>query len=480
MALKPGAKSAITTKLPVCSDPVEFIELCCGPLYEWQRPIVRDLTAADRPRLAYIQIPRKNGKSRLAASVAIAELCDISKPNRQIFLIADSERNLKSALYYEITTMLRESNQLRDCVHEFKDRIECPETGSFIALRPNNLSASQSINPHLVLFDEVHMQRSDRIWNGMQLAGAARPDGLLLGITTPGYDLTSMAHGLYQRVRNHDPNIYGVIYEPSRLDCAADDETALIESNPILVDRSDMAEVFEFERTTLDEHDYRRFRLGQWTATATAWLPYGTWDALRHPLAVLEPLPIDPSWPVWLGFDGSYSGDSTALVGVAQLPGGGLHVFIVGCWENPGKKGWRVPRDEVNATVTQAMQQYNVQLLLCDPPYWESQIAEWAARWPKQVVEFPTYSIARMAPACTKFYSACMEKRVTHDGDKRMARHLSNAVVKNNRAGNYITKEDKDSPAKIDLAVAAIVAHSVAATTVPRQRTGVFVGVLGR
>jgi len=76
---------------------------------------------------------------------------------------------------------------------------------------------------------------------------------------------------------------------------------------------------------------------------------------------------------------------------------------VIGCWENPGRKGWRVPRDDVEQTVTEAMNRWNVVELACDPPYWEREIAEWTARWPGQVVEIPTYSRARMAPACTGF-----------------------------------------------------------------------------
>lgn len=69
-----------------------------------------------------------------------------------------------------------------------------------------------------------------------------------------------------------------------------------------------------------------------------------------------------------------------------------------------------------------------------------------------------------MAPACTAFYSAIMEGALSHDGDPRLARHVSNAVVKSSPQGDYITKSDKDSPAKIDLAVAAIIAYHAAAT----------------
>lgn len=134
-----------------------------------------------------------------------------------------------------------------------------------------------------------------------------------------------------------------------------------------------------------------------------------------------------------------------------------------------------MPRDDVNQTVAEAMCRWNVVELAADPPYWQSELAQWSALWPDRVVEVPTYSRARMAPACTGFYAAVMDGTVTHDGDPRMARHVSNCVIKTSPMGDYVTKADKDSPAKIDLAVAAILAYSRASVTVSRPKSPLVV-----
>jgi phage terminase large subunit-like protein len=464
VALKSGAKSQTVRPLPDAPSDVEWLELVTGEvMYPWQRAEVEVLTGEGRPRVAYEQVARKNGKTRLAALVALAEAC--RKERRHVYAVSDSERNLNSTLMRELRDIIFGSDLLRDSIHVFQSRFEVPETGSFIEARPNNFRASQGINPHLVVFDEVHLQRDDQTWNGMQMAGAARADALLLGITTPGYDLTSLAHGLYEAARAGDSTLYARIFEA---DPAADidDEEAWRQANPCF-DRPGFLESLRFDRSRLPEHEFRRYRLGQWTATDQAWLPYGAWSACG---AAGRPHP-PPGTRVWLGFDGSYSGDSTALVGVTE----DCHVFVAGCWENPGRAGWRVPRGKVQEAVAEAFATWSVVELLCDPPYWGAEIAEWAATWPDRVVEFPTFSRAKMAPACTAFYSAVMEQALTHDGDPRLARHVSNAVVKTSPLGDYITKADKDSPAKIDLAVAAVIAHFGAATTQPARRRPVFV-----
>lgn len=421
-------------------------ELVTGQkLYTWQRQELGMLTGADRPRVAYFQMPRKNGKTRFAALLALSEACQNDR--RHIYAISDSERNLNSTMFRELRDIVGGSEYLRDSVHIYQHHLEVPETGSFIETRPNNFKASQGINPHLVLFDEVHLQQGDDIWAGMQMAGAAREDALLFGITTPGYDLTGLAHGLYQAVRAGDPTIYGRVFEA---DPAADidDRQAWRQANPCF-SRPGFLKALAFDRKRLPEHEFRRFRMGLWTATESAWLPYGAWDA-----CAAAGRPPEAGTRVWLGFDGSFSGDSTALVGVTE----DRHVFVVGAWENPGRPGWRVPREEVEATITAAFDQWQIVELAADPPYWERELGEWDRRWPGRVLSFATGSRAQMAPACTKFYSAVMEQALTHDGDARLARHVSNAVVRSSPMGDFITKADKNSPAKIDLAVAAVVA----------------------
>lgn len=434
-------------------------ELVTGSrLYPWQRKELAALTGPSRPRVAYTQMPRKNGKTRFASLLALYEACTLER--RHIYAISDSERNLNSTMFRELRDIVGGSEYLRDSVHIFQHHLEVPETGSFIETRPNNFKASQGINPHLVLFDEVHLQKGDDIWAGMQMAGAAREDALLFGITTPGYDLTGLAHGLYQAVKAGDPTIYGRIFEadPAK---GIDDRSGWREANPCYA-RKGFLKALEFDRARLPEHEFRRFRLGLWTASATAWLPYGAWDSCA---GGAEAPPAGTR--VFLGFDGSYSSDSTALIGVTDE----LHVFVVGAWENPGHTGWRVPRDDVDATVAAAFDRWDVRELAADPPYWEREIAEWGSRWPGRVVDFPTGSRARMVPACTKFYSAVLERTLTHDGDSRLARHIANAIVKDSPVGEYISKADKNSPAKIDLAVAAVVAFDRAtfARRAPRE-----------
>lgn len=440
-------------------------------LYTWQKRALRAVGRRNRPfRRAYIQLARKNGKSLFACALILTEL--ILVPESAVFAVADSEKNLQSAMFRELRTLIGRSAAADRAFIVTRSMIEYPHNGSFMEVRPNNFGATQAINPTLVVVDEVHLQKTDEVWRGFKLAGAAAQNFLLLGITTPGYDVACFAHELYLLAREGDEGMFSLIFEPEDPDCASTDRRAWVEANPRLEDDPDFLPMLIDDHADLPEHEFRRFRLGQWTTTASAWLPAGAWDGLARDVRV-TPTSLAADQRVWLGFDGSYSGDSTALYGWTMVEGR-LHGFVAGCWENPGRPEWRVPRAEVDAVVGAWMDANRYVTLLADPPYWGRELSEWDARWPGRVIEFPTHVRARMAPACTTFYSGVLNGVFTHDGDKRMTRHVTNCVVKSSPQGDYITKAQKMSPAKIDLAVAAVMGYSVAAQA-QRQRPPVAV-----
>jgi phage terminase large subunit-like protein len=85
------------------------------------------------------------------------------------------------------------------------------------------------------------------------------------------------------------------------------------------------------------------------------------------------------------------------------------------------------------------------------------------------IVEWPSTSAKRMIPACAAFFDAVVEKRLTHDGDPLLARHLSNAVVKSDNLGVRIVKENRSSLRRIDAAVAAILAYDRAGAKIEKR-----------
>jgi hypothetical protein len=184
--------------------------------------------------------------------------------------------------------------------------------------------------------------------------------------------------------------------------------------------------------------------------------------AVWRQLAARPGLP-EPGTPIAVGFDGSESGDATALVGVEMESG---RVFLVGLWERPETElgAWRVPRREVLDQVSWLFDIYPVARMLCDPRGWKDEIDEWAASYGEKVVlHYPTNQYRRFEKACDRFLTAVGEGTLSHDGDPDLARHVANAriVPVNPRkpdAGVVLVKESPNSPLRIDACVAAVLA----------------------
>lgn len=191
-------------------------------------------------------------------------------------------------------------------------------------------------------------------------------------------------------------------------------------------------------------------RCNQWVSTSETWLPHGVWDDCA------EERPIPDLADVVLGFDGSFSNDSTALVAVqvGEVP----HVDVVACWERPAGSdpSWRVPIVDVEDEIRRACRRWQVREIVCDPFRWARTYQALEAE-ELPIVEFPQ-SPQRMVPATQRFYEAVLNGGLTHSGDPRLARHVDNCVLRVDARGSRLSKDTKNSPRKIDLAVAAVMA----------------------
>jgi phage terminase large subunit-like protein len=171
-----------------------------------------------------------------------------------------------------------------------------------------------------------------------------------------------------------------------------------------------------------------------------------------------------PGSLIVIGFDGARWHDATAIVATEVLTG---FQWLAGLWEKPEDldlEFWEVPVDEVDATMAGLFDMYQVWRVYCDPPYWESIVAEWAGRYgEKRVIEWWTNRIKQMAYAIKQFNTAIVAGDLLHDASPDLRRHIGNAVRKILRLLDEdgqplwtIYKERSDSPHKIDAAMAAI------------------------
>jgi phage terminase large subunit-like protein len=198
-------------------------------------------------------------------------------------------------------------------------------------------------------------------------------------------------------------------------------------------------------------------------------LPPGSWTDCEQPGEVPD------GAEVVLGLDGSFSQDCTALVVCSVSPR--PHVGVVGLWRAPeADPEWRVPILQVEERVREACRRWKVRECVADPFRWQRSLEVLAGQG-IPVAEFPQ-SAARMSPATTALREAVINVQVTHSGDVDLAEHFANARLRDDARGVRITKQSKHSGRRIDLAVAAVMAHSRAsfyAHAAPRRRSRMVV-----
>lgn len=432
----------------------------------WQTDMISRVFArrADgrlKHRQALVLLPRKNGKSALGAGIALYGLFDGPSGGEVYSCAADKEQ--ARIVFGTAKKMIEMEPTFTGYFKTYRDAIEFLPTGSVYRVLSSEAFTKEGLSPHLVIFDEVHAQPNRELWEVMSLATGARREPLMLGISTAGVKTDSTGgdslcytlHQYGQRVASgelEDPAFY---YEYWGAPEGADhrDPAVWEAANP---GYDDIVSAEDFASAVLrtPENEYRTKRLNQWVSTASAWLPAGAWEDCED-----AEHDIEPGSEVVLGFDGSFNNDSTALV-VVSVPQGDSkpHIDVVACWEKPqgSANDWRVPIFDVEEEIRAACRKWQVREIVCDPFRWARtyQILEDEGL---PVVEFPQ-SPARMVPATQRFYEAVLNKTISHSGDQRLARHLSNCVIRTDNRGSRLSKDSKGSPRKIDLAVSAVMA----------------------
>ena len=444
-------------------------------LRDWQKDLMRHVFAGDdagyRHRISLIGMPRKNGKSALGSVFGLYSLI-LGARGAEVYSVA-AEKEQARIVFADAKRMVEASPELTGITKLYRDAIELPKAGSVYRVLSAEAFSKEGLNPSATIFDELHAQPNRELFDVMSLAMGARGRlATLIAITTAGVktDVTgkdSIAYSLYQygqkvaRGEVEDPTFFMAWWEAAQESDHREKQTWEI-ANPGYGDICS-AEDFESAVRRTPEPEFRTKRCNQWVSSAISWLPTGAWDACSGETSLEGKDYI-------LGLDGSFSGDATVVTyaTIEDVP----QVGIVGAWEKDVQihdDTWRVDVLEVEERIRQFVKENpNVKEIACDPYRW-TRTMQVLADEGYPIVEYPSTNARRMVPACAKFYDAVVDKKIIHDGDPLLARHVSNAVVKIDQLGPRIVKENRASQRRIDAAVALVLAFDRA--TVSRIET---------
>jgi len=462
-------------------------------LIPWQEQIIRDLFGILKPNgyrqfnTAYIEIPKKQGKSELAAAVALLLTCGDGEERAEVYGCA-ADRQQASIVFEVAADMIRMCPSLnkRCKILSATKRIIYLPTNSFYQVLSAEAYSKHGFNIHGVVFDELHTQPNRRLFDVMTKgSGDARMQPLYFLITTAGTDTHSICYETHQKAqdildgRKHDSTFYPVIYGAAQDDDWTDPKVWK-KANPSLgitvpIEKVEAA-CESAKQNPGEENAFRQLRLNQWVKQAVRWMPMEKWDACSFdvPDEELE------GRVCYGGLDLSSTTDITAFVLVFP-PNEDDDRFIVKpwFWIPEDNLVQRVNRDHVPYDIWNRQgylettegnvvhygfienfierlgEKYNVREIAFD---------RWGAVQMVQNLEGMGFTVVPfgqgfkdMSPPTKELMKLTLEQRVAHGGHPVLRWMMDNIFIRTDPAGNI--KPDKErSTEKIDGAVATIMA----------------------
>ena len=482
---------------------VMFIESLCHTkgtwagkpfeLIDWQEQIIRDLFGILKPNgyrqfnTAYVEIPKKMGKSELAAAVALLLTCGDGEERAEVYGCA-ADRQQAAIVFDVAADMVRMCPALsrRVKILASQKRIIYKPTNSFYQVLSAEAYSKHGFNIHGVVFDELHTQPNRKLFDVMTKgSGDARMQPLYFLITTAGTDTHSICYETHQKAkdilegRKIDPTFYPVIYGADESEDWTDPKVWR-KANPslgITVGIDKVRAACESARQNPgEENAFRQLRLNQWVKQAVRWMPMEKWDACAF--AVNED---DLEGRVcYGGLDLSSTTDITAFVLVfPPTDEDDRYVVLPYFWIPEDSMDLRVRRDHVPYEVWERQgylmttegnvihygyiekyierlgEKFNIREIAFD---------RWGAIQMVQNLEGMGFTVVPfgqgfkdMSPPTKELMKLVLEKRIAHGGHPVLRWMMDNIYIRTDPAGNI--KADKErSTEKIDGAVATIMA----------------------
>lgn len=471
-------------------------------LEDWQKAIVGCLFGWLRPdgtrryREAYIGVPRKNGKTTLAAAVVLLPTYLDAEVGQENYCVA-GEREQARLCFDTAKHMIEDAAWLRDRTNLFKYSIETKEGRNVIRALTASPESKHGLNPHAVVSDELHVQRTRDLVDAMKTGMGARRQPLLVHITTAGYDRETVCWEVYEyagKVRDGviaDPSFLPVIYEAEERD-DWHDEKVWAKANPNLGVSVSLdflrAEHERAKSTPAYENTFKRLYLNLWTEQVTRFIVMDQWRACGTDWSGEHMLGRE----CFGGLDLSTKIDLTAFVLVFRLDDD-FHVlpwFWIPAemaaqrekrdrvpYRMWAREGWvtmtpgnAIDHDTVIEHIKTLAKSYQIREVAFDP-YNSQHVVNTLQDAGLSLVEFPQ-TIQHFNEPCKELQRLIVERKLVHGNHPVMDWNASNVEVKVDANQNLRPVKPK-SFRRIDGVVALIMALR-RAMLAPAKRTSYY------
>lgn len=462
-------------------------------LLPWQEQIIRDLFGVVKPNgyrqfnTAYIEIPKKMGKSELAAAVALLLCCGDNEERAEVYGCA-ADRQQAAIVFDVAADMVKMCPALhrRVKILASQKRMVYLPTNSFYQVLSAEAYSKHGFNIHGVVFDELHTQPNRKLFDVMTKgSGDARMQPLYFLITTAGTDTHSICYETHQKAvdvlegRKIDPTFYPVIYGADETDDWTDPKVWK-KANPSLgvtVQMEKVQAAFESARQNPgEENSFRQLRLNQWVKQSVRWMPMEKWDKCAFAVNEEELA----GRVCYGGLDLSATTDLTAFVLVfPPEEQTDKYQILPYFWIPEETVDLRVKRDHVPYDVWKKQgfiqttegnvvhygfietfierlgEQYNIREIAFD---------RWGAVQMVQNLEGMGFTVVPfgqgfkdMSPPTKELMKLTLEEKIAHGGHPVLRWNMDNIFIRTDPSGNIKADKEK-STEKIDGAIAMIMA----------------------
>lgn len=494
-----------------CNFILWFYALDAGGSFEYRRGVLRRAKGWGKsPFLGALALAELCGPVRFGGWDSFGEPIGVEHPKPWIVIAGVSETQTQNT-FDAIRAMCEDSALVDDYGLDVGMTRILTATGKIVPITASS-SSQEGARPSFAIMDETHHWSATN--GGHKLARVVRRnlaksrDGAARVVETtnahePGHDsVAEKSYLAWRAMVEGRTRSKGLLYDtreaPGDIDLA--DEKAVLAGlkaaygDAIWVDLERiLAEIYDPDTPP---EEARRFYLNQIVAAADSWVAPAEWaknyKADLRPLAFSDPNARRKGDMVTLGFDGSLTDDSTALVACRVDDGA---VFLLAIWEKPegpAGNGWEVPKDQVRDAVDHAFATLDVVAFFSDVAYWETDVDAWRDAYNERLLVKATTRHAigwdmrghqmDTTRAVESLHRAILDGELPWTAHRLIAgsstaplaevkaeevltRHVNNARRRVNRWGIYFGKETKESPKKID-ALASMVLARMARTRV--------------
>lgn len=238
-------------------------------------------------RRAYIEVPRKNGKTTTAGGIATYLVAADGEPGAQVYAVA-SGRDQARFCFDPIKAIAQRSPALRPFVKVLASRIVHEPSGSYFAVVSKVADLLHGANIHGAIIDELHVHKTPDLVEAVETGVGSRTQPLIVIITTADDGRRTT---IYARRREYveqlarraltDASVYGVVW------CAEETDDPFAEktwrkANPgygISPSREYLRQAAEEAKASpADLAKFLRLHLGRRTKQQTRYLDMAAWD----------------------------------------------------------------------------------------------------------------------------------------------------------------------------------------------------------